>query len=69
MKAALDTGAIWQHRKYPDDGNHDHCLFSWETIAAYGETNTGYWCREHGWITEKAYEDFIRDDIYRLRGR
>jgi hypothetical protein len=67
MEAALNRNVLWEHREYPDDGNHDHCLFTWETIAAYAETRSGYWSREYGWITKSAYDDFIRDDIYRLR--
>ena len=35
MAAALDTSAEWKHLEYPNDGSHEHCLFSWETIASY----------------------------------
>ena len=62
MQAVLDQDEVWQYRTYPDDGDHHHCLFSWETIAAYAKTRDGYWSRKYGWITIKSYQDFIRDD-------
>ena len=67
MKAALDTEAPWEHRRYPDNGDHDHCLFNWETIAAYAEQKAGWWSAKHGWVSEKAYQDFIANDVYHLR--
>ena len=67
MTAALDVTAVWEHRVYPDDGEHDHCAFTWETISSYTEVRAGYWCKEHGWVTEQAYFDFIENDTYRLR--
>jgi hypothetical protein len=68
MEAALDQNAVWEYMTYPDNGNHEHCLFTWTTIAAYVDYDrTGYWCGKYGWITEKSYQDFIRDDIYHLR--
>lgn len=67
MAAALDTTAVWEYRTYPDDGNHDHCLFTWDKIAAYADQKVGWWSAKHGWATESAYENFIAKDIYRLR--
>ena len=67
MEAALDTDAIWMRQVYPDDGTHQHCLFSWEAIEANSANAEGYWSQKHGWITVRAYENFIRDDIYRIR--
>jgi hypothetical protein len=67
MEAALDVGAKWTRRTYPDDGTHQHCLFTWESIEANAEHPEGYYSEEHGWISVRAYEDFIRDDIYRVR--
>lgn len=67
MDAALDTSAVWVHREYPDDGDHAHCLFTWVTIASYAAEKSGYFSDEHGWITEQAFRDYIRDDVYRLR--
>jgi hypothetical protein len=67
MDAALDIGAKWTRRAYPDDGSHVHCLFTWESIEANSDHPEGYHSDEHGWISVRAYEDFIRDDIYRVR--
>ncbi|MEE9346084.1 MAG: hypothetical protein V3U88_10810 [Methylococcales bacterium] len=67
MDAALDTSEKWEKRKYPDNGNHEHCLFSWETIASYAECSEGYYSEKYGWITCESYNDFIVGDIYRLR--
>jgi hypothetical protein len=67
MEAALDVGVKWEKKKYPDNGNHDHCLFSWETIASYAECNEGYFSEKYGWITCDSYEKFIEGDIYHLR--
>jgi hypothetical protein len=67
MEAALDAATVWEHREYPDDGSHDHCLFTWETIAAYAENRVGWYSEKHGWVTAKAYQDFIANDVYHLR--
>jgi hypothetical protein len=67
MTAALDAAARWQHLPYPDDGSHQHCLFSWETIASYAPARSGYFSPAHGWITEQAYKEVIEDDVYHLR--
>lgn len=67
MKAALDTAAVWDYRVYPDDGNHDHCVFTWETISKSTEVKDGYWCEPYGWIAKQAYDDFIVRDVYHLR--
>lgn len=69
MDTALDTAAVWDHRTYPDNGDHHHCLFTWETIAAHAEQKAGWWSAKYGWITEKAYQDFIVNDRYHLRER
>ncbi|NOS81472.1 MAG: hypothetical protein E8D46_06355 [Nitrospira sp.] len=66
MEAALDTKAEWVREKYPDNNDHEHCLFTWETITANSEISEGYRSK-YGWITVNAYEKFIREDIYRLR--
>jgi hypothetical protein len=68
MRAALDQTAIWERRVYPGEvGDHDHCLFTWETISSYAGAKEGYWTEKYGWITTQAYEDFIIKDIYHLR--
>jgi len=66
MEAALDTKMEWQREVYPDDGTHEHCLFTWAAIEPRSQNPEGYHSK-YGWITVKAYEDFIRDDIYRIR--
>lgn len=68
MSAALDSKAEWRRSVYPDDGTHEHCLFSWETISAYTGERVGYHSRAHGWITERSFRDHIAGDIFRLRG-
>jgi hypothetical protein len=67
MEAVLDTSVSWERRVYPDNGDHDHCTFTWETIASYAENKSGYWSKKYHWITERAYRDFIINDIYHLR--
>ncbi len=67
MEAALDINEKWEKRKYPDNGNHEHCLFSWETIASYADSNDGYFSEKYGWVTCESYENFIERDIYKLR--
>jgi hypothetical protein len=67
MRAALDASTHWERKVYPDNGSHDHCLFSWEAIGAGESHNMAYFSEVHGWITEQAYEDFIVRDIYHLR--
>lgn len=66
MEAALDATASWRLEKYPDNGGHDHCLFTWETIAAHTGHREAYHSR-HGWISVEAYNKIIRDDVYRIR--
>ncbi|GEM_PF-1633126 len=66
LEAVKDTSRIWTHEKYPDNGDHDHCLLTWETIAAYAEQNGGY-RSGRDWITEAAYQTYIVDDKLRVR--
>jgi hypothetical protein len=67
MDAVLDADATWELRAYPDDGSHDHCLFTWETISANTECRVAYWSDTHGWATEQAYKQFVRGDPLHLR--
>ncbi|MBK8812700.1 MAG: hypothetical protein IPN69_18485 [Acidobacteria bacterium] len=69
MEAALDVGLKWEKKKCPDNGNHEHCLFSWEAIASYAECSEGYFSEKYGWITCDSYEKFIKGDIYHLRDK
>ena len=66
MDAALDTATTWRREQYPDDGTHQHCLFTWAAIEAKSENPVAYHSK-YGWVTVRAYENFIRDDIYRIR--
>jgi hypothetical protein len=68
MKAALDSDGGWRRLAYPNDGTHEHCLFTSETISSYTGEKIGYYSANHGWITERSYMEFIVRDIYRLRG-
>lgn len=63
-----DTSRKWSYEEYPDNGDHDHCLLTWETIAANAEQKAGYRSGKD-WITEKAYKTYIVDDRLRLRHR
>jgi len=66
MDAVRDKSAQWELLAYPDNGDHNHCLLTWETISAYTSEREGYHSR-HGWITLKAYHDFIEQDLLRVR--
>jgi len=66
MSAVRDISATWVRATYPDDGNHDHCLLTYETIAAYTGQKEGY-RSSHGWITVQAYREFIEQDRLRVR--
>jgi hypothetical protein len=68
LDAVLDRQAVWVRERYPDDGAHEHCLLTWETIAAYGPYQREGYRSEHGWITMAAYETYIEKDLLRLRG-
>ncbi len=67
MEAALDIDEKWVKQRYPDNGSHEHCLFSWDTIASYVECNEGYFSEKYGWITSESYGNFVQGDIYHLR--
>jgi hypothetical protein len=66
MDAVLDLSTNWQRLKYPDDGNHEHCLLSCETISSYTGQSEGYHS-QHGWITLAAYAEYIERDRLRIR--
>lgn len=69
MDAVRDISAAWQRLPYPNDGDHDHCLLSYETLAAYGEYKKEGYTSEHGWITVEAYQEFIEQDRLRIRSQ
>jgi hypothetical protein len=66
MEAALDLAAVWALEDYPDNGDHEHCLFTGETIASYSDYTRGYHS-SHGWVTVEAYQEFIEGDSLRIR--
>jgi hypothetical protein len=67
LEAVLDLDAIWSYESYPDNGDHDHCLLTWTTIAAYGDFERMGYRSKHGWITVAAYQEYIKEDRLRLR--
>lgn len=69
LDALLDLDAVWTFETYPDNGDHDHCLVTWTTIAAYGDFERMGYRSAHGWITVAAYEEYIRGDRLRRRRR
>jgi len=66
FNALLDHSAVWVLSDYPDDGDHEHCLFSSEAISAYSLNSRAYHS-DHGWITVAAYNDYIVNDFLRIR--
>jgi hypothetical protein len=68
LEAVTDTSRKWNYEKYPDNGDHDHCLLTWEAIGSDEEIKAGYRYGDD-WITEQAYETFIVGDKLRLRHR
>lgn len=67
MDAALDREEQWVKKYYPDNGDHEHCLFTWATIASCSENPVGYYSEKYGWITCDSYHKYIEGDIYHLR--
>lgn len=68
LDAVIDRDATWVRQPYPAGapGTHDHCLLTWETIAAHSEHPVAY-RSHHGWLTDDAYEQYIAQDVLRLR--
>jgi predicted N-acetyltransferase YhbS len=66
MDAVRDLSADWQRREYPYEGDHNHCLLTWQTIAGYSEHKEGY-VSSHGWVTVEAYKEYIEEDRARIR--
>jgi hypothetical protein len=62
-----NSSLTWHRKSYPDNGSHTHCPITWQAISADKEPREGYKCG-NVWITIEAYENFIRDDIYKCRG-
>ena len=66
IDAVRDLNARWELRDYPDNGDHDHCLLTFETLSAYQGERQGY-VSQHGWVTVAAYHEFIASDATRIR--
>jgi rubrerythrin len=66
MDSVRDLSATWERLPYPIDGEHDHCLLTWDTIAAYADEKEGYQS-SHGWITVKSHKEYIERDRLRIR--
>ena len=66
MDAVRDMSATWARLSYPNDGEHDHCLLSWETIAAYADHKEGYHS-SHGWVAVESFHEYIETDRLRIR--
>lgn len=67
--AVCDTRKRWELATYPDNGDHDHCLLTWETIAAYGPYHRLGYRSGDDWVTIQAYDTFFQRDLLRLRQR
>jgi hypothetical protein len=64
-----DTTRRWVRERYPNNGSHEHCPLTWETIAANEGDGTGYRSGTD-WISVTAYEQYVRDDkLHVRRGR
>lgn len=63
-----DHNTDWTLQPYPytDPGTHHHCLLTWETIALDSDNPIAYHSH-YGWLTVAAYEEYIVQDIRRLR--
>lgn len=66
LAVVTDTARHWVRAAYPNTGDHDHCVLTWERIAADTDQWEGYQS-EGEWITIDAYNTYIRDDLLRLR--
>jgi hypothetical protein len=66
MDAVRDLDTNWVYGVYPDNNDHDHCLLTYMTISAKNNHKSGY-CSKYGWVTVKAYKDFIEKDQLRVR--
>jgi hypothetical protein len=66
LSSVKDTSRIWVRELYPDNGGHEHCLLTWEYIAAYADHKEGYHSGRD-WITVGAYQTYIENDLLRIR--
>jgi hypothetical protein len=66
LNALRDRLVHWDLLDFPDNGDHDHCLLTWATMAAYADQKRGYHS-SYGWVTEAAYQEYIERDVLRVR--
>ena len=64
LDLVMDTALAWQQETYRRTGDHEHCPLTWETI---GPGDVGYHSSRGNWISVRAYEQYIRNDILRVR--
>jgi hypothetical protein len=57
-----DKSLTWRREIFA--GEHDHCIITWHTI---NDGDIAYVSNDGDWISVSAYDDFIRDDVLRLR--
>jgi hypothetical protein len=65
-KLVTDRTLTWEHRSYPDDGTHVHCELTYAGIGA-DEPNTEGYVTGPWWITNDAYQRFVKADEYHCR--
>jgi len=68
LQAVTNTSRQWTYEVYPSNGDHDHCILSWEPIGVDEVHKAGYRSGKD-WITEEAYRTYIVNDKHRLRHR
>jgi hypothetical protein len=66
LNAVRDELVHWDLLDYPDDGDHDHCLLTSTTIAAYADQKRGYHS-SYGWVTVAAWQEYVERDVLRVR--
>jgi hypothetical protein len=60
--AVADRSRVWKLQTFTE-GDHDHCLLTWETIYPGDDA---YRSDAGEWMSVEAYERFVRDDILRV---
>jgi hypothetical protein len=59
LELAMSDASAWKKAFYPDNGDHDHCALTWETIAAYGDYIHEAYTNGSDWITPDAFNRYI----------
>ena len=63
LSLVTDNDVQW-HRRIFNKGDHTHCLLTFDEIE---RGTTAYQADDQGWVTVDAWEEYIRDDVLRLR--